>query len=217
MHNNKLSEAIELLGNSKSKKRESGAKRLRKLADIEAGSALLAALKKEMKDKRTWACQYHMILALGFCSYEESLPYLLELGGEEFNATILYRGIGDAIFRLSLLDNTIESSIEKVCSFDNFKLMAGAFTALAMLQMIPNDQYIKKIIKLARDPRAAQEVRGHPRDNVGFRKWVATASAGWKDELKRDFLNECLEFDDQHLKLAANSALLGKYEKWLPY
>ena len=34
MHNNKLSEAIELLGNSKSKKRESGAKRLRKLADI---------------------------------------------------------------------------------------------------------------------------------------------------------------------------------------
>ncbi len=213
----KLNEAIELLSNSRSKKRESGAKRLRDLSNIEAGPALLTALKKEMHDKRTWACQYQMILALGFCSYEEATPYLLELANKDFDATVLYRGIGDALFRLSILNNSVESAIDTVCSFDNFKLMAGAFTALAMLQVIPDDKHIIKIIELARNPKASKEVRGHPNDKTGFRKWVATASSGWRNELKEDFLNECLEFDDGHLILAAKSSLLGKYEKWYPY
>ena len=48
--NDKLREAVELLKNTKSKKRESGAKRLRKLSNEEAGPYLLDALKKEMEE-----------------------------------------------------------------------------------------------------------------------------------------------------------------------
>jgi hypothetical protein len=61
----KLNDAIELLSHSRSAKRTSGAKRLRKLADPEAGPALDAALRKEMRDPRTWEPKSHMILALG--------------------------------------------------------------------------------------------------------------------------------------------------------
>lgn len=213
----KLIETIRLLKDSKAKKRESGAKRLRKLGAEEAGSALLSALIKEMEDPRTWSCQYQLILALGFCKHKEALPFLLDLAGKDHDATILYFGLGDSIFRLSLLTHNVEDAIDTVCSFDNFKIMAGAFTALAMLQIVPNDNHVTKIINLARAPRAALEVKGHPNDITGFRKWVATASSGWKDELKTEFLNECLKFNDQHLTLAAKSALAGKYEKWQPY
>ncbi len=214
---NKLSEAIELLRNSKSKKRESGAKRLRKLALQEAGAPLLSALQHEMNDRRTWSCQYHMILALGFCKHEAALPYLIELANSDHESTVLYCSLGDSIFGLSLISNSTAYALNSIYSFDNFKIMAGAFTALAMRKIVPEDDEIIRIIELARDPRAAQEVRGHPGDETGFRKWVATASSGWKDELKIDFLKECLEFDDQHLTMAANSALAGKYEKWMPY
>ncbi|NRA36549.1 MAG: hypothetical protein HRU15_00270 [Planctomycetes bacterium] len=95
--------------------------------------------------------------------------------------------------------------------------MDGAFCALAMLKIVPDDEDIKKIIDLACDPKAISEVKGSPTDNTGFKKWVATASAGWKDELKVDFLNDCLEIKNQHLTLAAESAMKGKYEKWQPY
>ena len=53
----KLDEAIALLDLPRSKKPESGAKRLRKLADHRAGKALLAALEKEVLDPRTWSAQ----------------------------------------------------------------------------------------------------------------------------------------------------------------
>ncbi len=213
----KVTIAIELLTDSKSKKRESGAKRLRKIASEEAGPYLLSALEKEIKDVRTWSCQFHMILALGFSKYEEALPFFLKLAGNEFEATVLYRAIGDAVFRLSIISNSIRDSLETIYSFENFKIMDGAFTALAMLRLVPEDDDIKRIIELARDTRAAQEVKGHPDDITGIRKWVATASAGWKDELKMDFLHECISFQDQHVTIAAEGAINGKYEKWLPY
>ncbi len=177
----------------------------------------MTALRKEMKDKRTWSCQYCMTLALGFCKHEDALPYLNELASADHEATILYSSLGDSIFRLSLISNSTDEALNTIYEFDNFKIMAGALKALAMLKVVPNDDNITRIIELARDPRAVIEVRGHPLDVTGFRKWVATASAGWKDELKIDFLKECLEFNDQHLTLAAKSALAGKYEKWMPY
>jgi hypothetical protein len=213
----KLKEAIELLNNSRSKKRESGAKRLRKLEALEAGQELLKTLENEVEDTRTWSTQYHLVLALGHSKYQPALPFLTELAKKEIDATILYMGLGDSIFRLSILSISIESSLDLIHSFNNYSITIGAYQALAMLRLVPEDTLIKEIIKIVSDPKGAEVVQGYPNDKTGLRKWVASASAGWKDELKTDFLDDCEEIQDQHLTMAVKSARKGKYLKWSPY
>ncbi|MFT7037071.1 MAG: hypothetical protein ACJA2S_005613 [Cyclobacteriaceae bacterium] len=213
----KIKDAIELLNNSKSKKRESGAKRLRKLASPLAGQELLKTLENEVLDTRTWSTQYHLILALGHSNYQPALTFLTELAKKEIDATILYMGLGDSIFRLSILSSSIESSLDLIHSFNNYRLTYGAYQALAILRLVPEDISIKEIIRIGSDPKGAEIVKGHPNDKTGLRKWVASASAGWKDELKTDFLNECEEIKDQHLTMAVESARKGEYVKWSPY
>lgn len=213
----KLREAIELLYNTKAKKRESGAKILRKLESIKSGSFLLEALKKEMKDVRTWNTQYQLILALGHSKFEKALPYLKDIANKEYDTTILYIGLGDAIFRLLLISETIEDTLKIIYSYNNFMITYGAFQALALLKIVPSDKDIKEIIKIGSDPKGAEIVQGYPNDKTGLRKWIATASSGWKDELKIDFLNDCEKIKDQHLLMAVESARKGKYIKWDPY
>ena len=105
--NHDIQTLIEQLQHKSSAKRRAAAKKLRKLKAKEAGPALLAALKNELKDKRTWETQYQMIMALGESGYTESLEFLIQLAGQEFEATMVYVAIGDSIIRLQ---NTFSSS-----------------------------------------------------------------------------------------------------------
>ena len=75
--NHDIQTLIEQLQHKSSAKRRAAAKKLRKLKAKEAGPALLAALKNELKDKRTWETQYQMIMALGESGYTESLEFLI--------------------------------------------------------------------------------------------------------------------------------------------
>ena len=168
----KVKDAIELLQNPKSSKRESGAKRLRKLESLEAGPALVEALQKEIKDSRTWATQYHLILAIGHSKYDAALRILLELAKKDFEATILYLGLGDSIFRLSILSNTINDSLQQIYKFNNYMLTDGAFRALALLHVVPDDDIIKEIFKKAIDPKAADFIQSYPNDPKGLRLWA---------------------------------------------
>ncbi|MGL1956834.1 MAG: hypothetical protein OCD00_05895 [Colwellia sp.] len=213
----KIQEGLELLKNPKSKKRESGAKKLRKLESIEAGEALLNTLKNELDDKRTWSTQYHLILAIGHSKYEPALTFLKELVQQDFEATIIYMALGDSIFRLSILSNSVETSLEEIHRLNDYRIFDGAYQALAMLKLIPDDKSIKQIISIAQDPKGTELVKTHPNDQVGLRKWVASASAGWKNELKDDFLIECDQLGDQHLLMAVEGSRKGKYVKWNPY
>ena len=95
-----LKELVELLKRPRPPKRRSAARRLRKLRNVQAGKALLDVLKREVQDPRTWEAQYQMIMALGECGHREALPYLYELAPREFEATMIYTGLGDAIVRL---------------------------------------------------------------------------------------------------------------------
>ena len=213
----KVKEAIELLSNSKSKKRESGAKKLRKLESLDAGPALIQALEKEIQDKRTWSTQYHLILAIGHSGFMEALQILMELAQQEFEATIIYMGLGDSIFRLSVLSKSNEETLNAIYSFDKFRRTYGAFRALALMKLLPKDNVIKRIIEIGSDPKGAEIVQGYPDDETGLRKWVASASAGWKAELKNEFLADCEKIKDQHLLMAVENSRKNKYVKWNPY
>lgn len=88
---------------------------------------------------------------------------------------------------------------------------------MAMTRSFPSDEMAIRLIELARDPNAADEVRAHPNDRTGYRKWVATAAADWPLEIKESFLLECLQYNDSHLTMASEASLEGKYTKWQPY
>jgi HEAT repeat protein len=207
-------ELIEQLRHSRSEKRSSAAKRLRKLKDPQAGPALLESLEQELKDPRTWKAQFEMILALGELRYEPALPKLWELTRHETPHTIVYMALGDAIVRISSQGPSDARAIFQLGELGNYSLIHGALNAMSELRLVPSDEEIERILQLAEDPRADVEVQRFPNDRVGLRLDVALAAAGWPRELVRPFLDRCLTIPDQGLQLAATNSLKGKYTKW---
>ena len=101
-----ISSLVGQLRHRSSGKRRAAAKNIRKLAAIEAGPALLGALKNETNDSCTWETQYQMIMALGEAKHTESLDFLIQLANHNFDATMVYVSIGDAITRLDLAQHS---------------------------------------------------------------------------------------------------------------
>jgi HEAT repeat protein len=212
-----LAIALELLKDPQAKNRVAAAKRLRKMADPKAGRPLLAALKKEVLDSRTWSAQYAMTLALGFCKYRPALPFLWEFARTELEYTTIFYGLGDAIVRIQRRSANDVSPILEIIKTKRYMMVDGAFRAMAMLQMVPSADEIAKILQVAELKEAVKAVQGYPNDPAGLRRWVAAAAAGWPRELVEAFLRRCLLINDSQLKMAAEQSLLGKYVKWGPY
>jgi hypothetical protein len=209
-----LSQLIKDLSNSKSEKRSSAARKLRKRRDPAAGPALLEALRNEVTDIRTWKSQFEMILALGELHCQEALTFLWELTKYETPNTIVYTALGDAIVRISSQSQEDVESIFRLINTNNQSLIGGAFHAMSALRLVPTDEQIETILRIAEDPGIGAEDRRYPGDRVGNRLWVAIAAAGWPREKVKPFLERCLTIPDQGLQLAAKDALKGKYTKW---
>lgn len=210
-----LAEAVELLRNPKALKRESGAKRLRKLGLPEAGSAVFEALQRELKDKRTWSAKYHLIVTLGVLKHLPALPLLWELAGQEMEATILYLAMGDALMRL-LLSNGVSpaEAWAKILTTRRPMLFDGALRATALLKLVPDTETICSMLLVAEKPEFVEQVHGYPGDPSGIHYWAAVASAGWPQELTREFFISCQNIDSTSLKHATELALKRKYVKW---
>jgi hypothetical protein len=205
--NQDIPSLIEQLQHKSSPKRRAAAKKIRKLAANEAGPALLAALKKELNDKRTWETQYQMIMALGEATYTESLDFLLQLANRDFEATMVYVAIGDAIARLDFAQhNDIDCSINIFKNTSNSMLKDGILRAIAMLQLTPKTEAIDTIINYG--------LQLEIEDNS--RVWIAAAAPGWPLDTTKIFLNECMASENQQIKRAAEAALKNKFLKWSP-
>jgi len=207
-----VAEAIDLLKHSLSTKRRSGAKALRKLQDPTAGPALLEALQEELPDARTWETQYHMIMALGTCSYFPAEPFLRELAGRRFDATMIYVAIGDALVRLAAPEDGRWKTLMDLVGRGNEHLAYGACQAMAMLRLVPPRAMIEQLVEFAnRFP--LDESRG-----LNQRLWIAAAAPGWLEHSPaiRPFLDACATSKNPEVKLAAEAALQGKYRNWNP-
>jgi HEAT repeat protein len=208
----KAPEATALLKHSLSAKRRSGAKTLRKLQDPAAGPALLESLRDEVSDPRTWETQYQMIMALGACGYAPALPFLQELAGRRFDATMVYVAIGDALVRLATPENGRWKALMNLVQSGNEGLAYGACQAMAMLRLVPPAAVIEQLIEFAnRFP--LDESQG-----INQRFCIAAAAPGWlkQSAVVRPFLEVCTTSKNSQVKLAAESALQGKYRKWSP-
>lgn len=201
-----IQQLIEQLSNKASAKRRSAAKKLRKLKAQSAGPALLAVLKNELKDKRTWETQYQMIMALGESGYTESLDFLRQLTEQEFEATMVYIAIGDAITRLTYFkDGSISHALDFLEGKNSILLFIdGLIRAIAILKLTPSDQDIGRIINYGTKPEVT--------DNN--RTWIASAAAGWSGNNVERFLNRCAVSNNPQTKRAAEAALNKKYPKW---
>ena len=195
------------LGDSQSAKRRSAAKKLRKLADPAAGAALLVALEEELKDRRTWETQYQMVMALGESGYRDALPFLEKLAQQPLDATTVYIAIGDALVRLSRAGpNDVSPVLHLMASARDPALVEGAFRAVAMLRMVPDDAAIAQMIDYGRRSAFAEEKY----------LWLAAAAPGWKGANVEAFLDECARHQSDRVREAAALAKARKYKKWQP-
>lgn len=135
---------FEQLMDSKSAIRRSAAKKLRKIGDPFAGSNLLVALEKEVKNRKTWETQYQMIMALGYCGYRESFSFLESLSKKE-NVGMVQMALGNSLFRLSHVSNSIEKVIDFIEENDHY-LVCGALQVIAEEKIIPSSNEIDLII-----------------------------------------------------------------------
>ncbi len=201
-----LHEALGLLNHKLSPKRRAGAKRLRKFRRPETGPALLASLRAEVRDPRTWETQYQMIMALAESGYQPALPYLEELSRQRFDATMVYTALGDAIVRLGRPSAEDAGPVLHLMASGNAGLIDGAFRAVAMLRLRLEQTAVDQIVTFASALPVA----------AGLRFWVAAAAPGWRGPNVEAFLNECARGPREDVREAAVAALQGKYLKWSP-
>ena len=86
-----------------------------------------------------------MIMAMGECVYKKALPFIIELSERDFEATMIFVAIGDAIVRLSRNGNDASSVVDLLES-QNDMLIDGALRAMAMLKMVPSPDQIDQIL-----------------------------------------------------------------------
>lgn len=201
-----LQAAVELLGHARAAKRQSGAKRLRRLRRPAAGPALLAALQHEIAESGSWEAQYQMVMALAESGYTDALPYLESLCSRPFKATMVYTAIGDAIVRLGRSAPEDAGPVLRLMESGNERLIDGAFRAVAMLRLRLNPSAVDRIVTFAAGLPAAD----------GLRFWVAAAAPGWAGPAVTAFLNECARGPREDVRTAAVAALKGEYRKWSP-
>ena len=187
-------------------RRRSAAKRLRKRGDVSAGPALLAALRKEVEDVRTWETQYQMIMAIGECRYSDALPFLEELVRRDFAATMIYMALGDALVRLKIQGINDGAPVVDYLGSGNVSLIEGALRAMAMLRMVPGDEHIGNLLEYG------SRLRGDRWDVI----WLLAAAPGWSGDNVDAFVARNMSSPRREVKEAAELASAKKYRKWFP-
>lgn len=201
-----LTQDIELLGHTRSPKRRAAAKRLRKRGDVAAGPHLLAALRREIEDPRTWETQYQLVMALGECQYKEAIEFLSEFAAKPLDTTMIYIGLGDALVRLRVQSLEDGAPVLELMTSHNRMLVDGAFRAMAMLRMVPSNEQIDQILHTV----SAKSI------DDSIRIWPLAAAPGWSGDRVQRFIDECLTSSVNQIVEAAELAANKRYRKWSP-
>ncbi len=201
----------EQLSDSKSAKRRSAAKKIRKSGDPDAGPALLPALQKELEDQRTWETQYQLIMALGYCLHGDAIEFLEALS-HEGRVEMVQTAIGDALFRLSGgASGDLRRAVDFIDRGDP-ELIHGAFQAMAMERVIPSDdKQAQRIVDYGCSLKLGQ--------NDWAAIWLLRAVPGWNQSLVEPLLSHWSTVgfkDQQQIHGAVELARKQKYFKWSP-
>ncbi|MFD6279760.1 HEAT repeat domain-containing protein [Streptomyces sp. NPDC060209] len=199
-----LDEAVGQLDDRSSVRRRAAAKRLRRLAATTAGSSLLRALQREVRDLRTWETQYQMVMALGACDHRPAVPFLSDLAQRPLDATGVYVACGDSIVRLRGAEEGTSAPVRWCLDSGTPMLADGALRAVAMLRSVPDPETVDYILDFL------APLQSHD----GLRFWAAAAAAGWPGERVHAFLERCAAGPRADVADAAASSLEGKYQTY---
>jgi hypothetical protein len=112
----------------------------------------------------------------------------------------------------------------ELLGFGSVSVICGALEALAIDQMIPDSESIKRILEICRDIHKYKDKNVHESGLTDSRKYLAIACANWDKRLTEDFLNHCIEtskhidkfnkeVSDENLAEVCKNSLKGKYSK----
>ncbi|MGW3290209.1 HEAT repeat domain-containing protein [Streptomyces sp. NPDC001002] len=185
---------IEQLSEKRSPRRRSAAKKLGRAGAPAAGPALLGALRAEVEDPRSWETQYEMALALGMCGHREAQPFLRELAGRPFAATMVYVAVGESLVRLA------EDPAEAVlwCLRQEPEMLAdGALRGVALLGFVPDEAVCGAILDFVERTPGEHHLR----------YWPAVAAADWPGRRARAYLKKCAKGPREDVAEAARASL----------
>ncbi|MHC5037048.1 MAG: hypothetical protein ACYTHM_07020, partial [Planctomycetota bacterium] len=116
-------------------RRKKAVLRIRKMRDMSFCPFLLDALKNEPFGRNQWETPYHLIKTLTEFHYTPAYSHLHRLSFREFNATILYTALGEALIRLGRNYENDPSPLFDIMDRGNFILLDGAFRAVTLLHI----------------------------------------------------------------------------------
>jgi hypothetical protein len=146
-----------------------------------------------------------MVMALGECGYAQASPLIEELSRRDFEASMLYVALGDALVRLSSGDK-ISTILNLIEGASHRMLINGALRAMAMLRLVPTEPEILRIFAYAT----------HLSVNDGSRFWIIAACPGWPTKATEPFLGDWEKTDRPDFHEALVLAKSGKYKTWRP-
>ena len=205
------SELKELLNSTKAKDRIKASKEIGKAILTELSEELLLTFEKEIKSKKvSWNTQVEIIKALGIINCKKALPLINNIIDKNLEHDMITNASATCYVRLKRNSINDASPILDLLKKGGFSIQSGCLDALGYDKMIPTDEQICELIKLSWDIHLNKE-RGYADPRYG----IASACAGWKPELTKEFLNHCLNTagKDTPLIYVTENSLKGKYVK----
>jgi hypothetical protein len=221
-------ELREKLNSKKSADRRRGAKEIGKLKLLEFGEELYEKYLIERLDKRTWETQCEMIKALGIIDFKKAIIEIEKIVRANVPHDMITSVSSTAYVQLKRKSINDGSPVLELLEFGSVSVISGALKALAIDQIIPNKNDVRKILLQCRDINKHKDRIGHEYGLLDSRQYLAIACANWDIELTRDFLNHCIAtasdissfgkpVTNQNLIDVCQNSLKGKFSKaYLP-
>jgi 3'-phosphoadenosine 5'-phosphosulfate sulfotransferase len=194
-----LQELIIQLKSSKSTKRRSAAKKLRKIGNEQSCLYLLNALKKEVQNRRAWETQYHMVMAIGQSGCPRQVDELYSLLNLIDLEPMVRVAFADSITRIEGTSNFLLKAFKQ----KDIDLVSGALRAMTFEQ-------IKLPIDLADD---LLNFTLEFENNLTY-FWLAAAAPGCSATKLNKYLKKWSTSDDKDISKAAKASLDNKYLIW---
>jgi len=118
---------VSQLDDASSTKRRAAAKKLRRAGDPCAASALMAALNKEVQDRRTWETQYQLIMALAASQPAADATTLFERILALDLEPMVHLAAGDALVRVR---ERVDAAVTSALHSGSLPRAEGAIRAL---------------------------------------------------------------------------------------
>ncbi|RLJ69332.1 HEAT repeat domain-containing protein [Pedobacter alluvionis] len=164
-------------------------------------------LRRYLKDEKMWEVNYDIIRLLGQARYEKVIPILDEICNQNEDHDMVTSAAATALCRIKRANIHDVQEVQRLLTFGNFAVVDGALRSMGMDKVMPSENKIGEIINSVKEFEPKIE-KGY----ADIREGLAVASAGWtKNELVKNFLDDCLKSGDSALAKLAKSSINSKY------